>query len=149
MFHPAARVARFAHAVHQLPAAVEDRTSPERRDVALLVYRDAQHALRYLELSPLVATLLPALLDGAPLDGALATAAAAHDMPVNDALLADVARLLTDLGERGVLLGGVPPTTAAHGSASAPASETSGGAASGTSGGPASSSRGAGGTSGT
>lgn len=115
VFHPATRVARFEHAVHQLPEAIDDRAPPARREVTLLVYRDADHALRYLELSPFVATMTLTLLDAVPLDAALASAAAAHALPMNDALLADVSRLLADFGQRGVVLGGALPAGAARG----------------------------------
>ncbi len=80
-------------------------TEPERRDVAILVYRDAEHRSRFLELTPLAGAILERLLAGDPLGTAMKTACASKDHPLDDAVLAGAARLLADLGERGVLLG--------------------------------------------
>lgn len=91
-------------AVHLLPA--EDAEAvPERRPVDLLVYRDAEHCTRYLDLSPLAALILARLFEGLPLAQALTSACEAGEHPLDDSVLAGAARLLADLGERGVLLG--------------------------------------------
>jgi hypothetical protein len=85
------RIERYSHAIHEaLP--------PPERAVTLLYYRDINHALCTLELSPMAATLLEHA--HLPLREAVAKAGA-----VTDEALASVARLLADLGERGVLLG--------------------------------------------
>jgi hypothetical protein len=105
VFSDARRLMRYAHAVHLLPADTDDRTEPEARAVTLLVYRDAEHAARFLELSPLAAAIVERLLSGEPLGQAIASACASEGHAMNDAILADTARLLADLGERGVLLG--------------------------------------------
>ena len=89
------RIERFDFAVHEEP--------PGERAVALLYYRDSEHALRTLELSPLAAALL--LRAELPLRDAIAAACAETGEPMNDETLASIARLLADLGERGVLLG--------------------------------------------
>jgi hypothetical protein len=75
--------------------------APEHRPVAILVYRDASHAARFLELTSLAASILERLFAGEPLGVAMTNACAAIDQDV----LAGTARLLADLGERGVLLG--------------------------------------------
>jgi hypothetical protein len=105
VFSDAQRLMRYAHAVHLLPAALDDRTAPDAREVTLLVYRDAEHAARYLELSPLAAAIVERLSSGEPLGEAIARACATSGHALSDAILADTARLLADLGDRGVLLG--------------------------------------------
>ena len=91
-------------AVHLVPAG-DANAVPERRAVDLLVYRDAQHCTRYLDLSPLAAVILARLFDGLPLAEALEVACASSGHVLDDAVLGGAARLLADLGERGVLLG--------------------------------------------
>ena len=105
VFADARRLARYGHAVHELPPSVDDRTVPAERDVSILVYRDANHRVRFLDLSPLAATIVERLFAGESLATALGPASALHGHVLDDAILADVARLLADLGERGVLLG--------------------------------------------
>jgi uncharacterized protein len=100
-FDESAHLQRYAWAVHEL---AEDADPPARRDVRLLAYRDDEHAVRWLELTPLAASIVQRLLSGDPL-GAAVTAACADHATSPAAVGADVARLLADLGERGVLLG--------------------------------------------
>ena len=107
-FAEAKRLVRYAHAVHELPGEVDDRTTPPARDVSLLVYRDADHHVRFLELTPLASAILERLFDGEALGQAIAPACAALGVALDAAILADTARLLADLGERGVLLGAAP-----------------------------------------
>jgi hypothetical protein len=87
--------------------AVHERRGeePEKRAVHLLVYRDAQHAVRYLELTPLASQILELLFAGRPLAAAMVEACAASGQAMDDSVLGGAARLLADLGERGVLLG--------------------------------------------
>ena len=92
-----ARLERFAHAVH------EDASPPAARAVALLYYRDRDHALQTLELTPFAAAILER--PSSPLRDAIAGACEETGAPMNDEMLASTARLLADLGERGVLLG--------------------------------------------
>jgi uncharacterized protein len=91
-------------AVHLLPAE-DAQAVPEQRPVDLLVYRDAEHCTRYLDLSPLAALILARLFEGVPLAQALGSACEAGGHALDDTVLAGAARLLADLGERGVLLG--------------------------------------------
>ena len=104
-FIQAARLMRYAFAVHLLPESVDDRSEPERRASDLLVYRSVEHDVRYLELSPFAATLLERLLGGSTLRAAVEATARDHGARIEPALLEATARLLADLAERGVLLG--------------------------------------------
>jgi hypothetical protein len=103
VFQEATALRRYRHAVHRLPEDPEDRSEPEEAPVALLAYRDAAHALRFLELSPVAAAILERLLGGATLQEAIVGGAGGA---VDDTLLQGVAVLLGDLAERGALLGG-------------------------------------------
>jgi hypothetical protein len=97
------RFVRLAWAVHTL---VDDaNVDPEERAVTLLVYRDTDHQPRYLELTPLAASILTLLFDGRPLAAAMVEACASANAALDQEVLAGAARLLADLGERGVLLG--------------------------------------------
>lgn len=96
-------IVRATHAVHLLPD--DPRALPEARPTALLVYRDAEHQTRFLDLSPVACAILERLLAGSPLAAALVSACEASAVALDDAVLAGAARLLADLGERGVLLG--------------------------------------------
>jgi hypothetical protein len=80
---------------------------PEARDVALLVYRDAEHMLRYLDLTPAAAAILERMLrPDVTVKDAIVEGATASGVPVDDALLVGTSKLLADLADRGVLLGG-------------------------------------------
>ncbi len=103
-FDDSARLMRYAWAVHELPADEDATNEPLRRDVRLLAYRDGTHAVRWLELTPLAASTVERLMSGEPLGPAVERACADHGTAPG-AVAADVARLLADLGERGVLLG--------------------------------------------
>ncbi len=104
------RLARFDHAVHALPREDDDEDEreprpPEPEPVALLLHRDARGDVRTMTLSPLAWAVLQRLGAGAPVAEAIPAGAAEAGEPVDDALLGRVAALLTDLAERGVLLG--------------------------------------------
>lgn len=104
VFADSMRLVRHGWAVHELSADQGDLAPPVERDVRLLAYRDAAHQVRWLELTPLAAAVLDRLAAGEPLGAAVERACAEHKtMP--GAVLREVARLLADLGERGVLLG--------------------------------------------
>lgn len=100
------RLMRYAFAVHDLPADESDRTEPTARPTTLLVHRDAEHVVRFLDLTPLAAAIVARILDGATLGDAVSGACADVGTVTSDVVVADVARLLADLGERGILLGG-------------------------------------------
>ncbi len=97
LLSPVARIERYEFAIH------EEAYPPPARALALLYHRDAEHLVRTLELSPLAAALLERA--HLPLREAIAAACEATAIPMNDDTLASIARLLADLGERGVLLG--------------------------------------------
>jgi hypothetical protein len=100
-------VARYDHAVHELSGDPDDRAEPEARAVWLLIYRDAEHELRYLALSPAAAAILERMLrPGVTVERAIVDGAAEAGVPVDEALLSGTSVLLADLAERGVLLGG-------------------------------------------
>lgn len=109
VFSEARQLARYDFAVHELPGDRGDTTEPAERVTLLLAYRDAENAVRWLELTTLAAEILERLFAGAPLGRAIEDACAALDRPCTDAVLADTAQFLADLGERGVLLGAKPP----------------------------------------
>jgi hypothetical protein len=97
-------IVHLAWAVHEAP--VDDLTAkPEERAVHLLVYRDDKHQTRILDLTPLAAAILEHLFAGRPLAKAMVEACESSGHPLDNSVLAGAARLLADLGERGVLLG--------------------------------------------
>jgi hypothetical protein len=108
VFAEPVRLVRYAFAVHELPSDVDDTSAPAARDVALLVYRDAEHAVRFLELTPLAAAIGERWLAGEELGAAIAAACDALGVARTESLLVEIARLLSDLGARGVVLGAAP-----------------------------------------
>lgn len=107
-FHASVRLARYEHAVHRLLADEGARDVPAREPTALLAYRDAEHEVRYLELTPLAAAILDRLLLGETLRSAVVGASSALGEALGPEVLAGTARLLDDLAQRGALLGGAP-----------------------------------------
>lgn len=97
-------IVHLAWAVHLMPP--DDLTAvPDARAVSLLVYRDAAHHTRFLDLSPLAAAILERLFAGRTLAQAMVEACASAGQALDNSVLAGAATLLADLGERGVLLG--------------------------------------------
>ena len=106
-FIDAARVARYDHAVHELADDPDDRTAPEKRPTALFVYRNPEHEVRYLELTPLAATILERLLrDRQTLEQAIVGACESQGVALDQPVLDGTAQVLADLADRGALLGG-------------------------------------------
>lgn len=97
-------IVRLTHAVHELPADDFDAV-PAEREVRILAYRDGEHRTRFLDLTPAAAAILAKLFEGLPLANAMVEGCKAADIPLDNTVLAGAARLLADLGERGVLLG--------------------------------------------
>ncbi|HET9958190.1 MAG TPA: putative DNA-binding domain-containing protein [Polyangiaceae bacterium] len=127
-FCEAARLVRYRHAVHRW---LDDGTQPEPEatPIALLAYRDAEHDARFLELSPLAATLVENLMNGLPLGAALTQALARHQVLLAEArpeivheLLEQCSVLLADLSERGVILAASSTPTSSTPTSSAPPS---------------------------
>jgi hypothetical protein len=98
------RLMHLGWAVNVMPAD-DLRAVPEARPVSVLVYRDAAHKTRFLELTPLASAILERLFAGEALGPAMVAACQAKEHPLDDLVLAGAAQLLADLGERGVLLG--------------------------------------------
>lgn len=104
------KLVRLGWAVHEVASAPGTASesappSPDKRAVTLLVYRDTEHRTRFLELTPLAAAILERLVAGDALGPAMTNACATEGHPLTNDVLAGAARLLADLGERGVLLG--------------------------------------------
>jgi hypothetical protein len=102
VLHPSTITLHLGWAVHELSQEPDARDEPEARNVDLLGHRDTDHAVRWLELTPLAAAIVGRLLAGEPLRSAVARACelerAAYD--VNAA-----AALLAELAARGVVAG--------------------------------------------
>lgn len=107
-FRAAVEIVRYAHAVHRLHEELDAHDEPKAEPTALLVYRDDELEIRYLELSPLASHILDKLRSGETLRGAVLGACELLSQPVDGAVLQGTARLLEDLGQRGVLLGAEP-----------------------------------------
>jgi hypothetical protein len=101
----ALRLVDYRHAVHELPADEADRSIPEERAVALLVYRSPDHEVRYLELTPLARGIVQGLLAGHALGQAVKEAATSEGSQLDEGVLAGAAKLLADLADRGVVRG--------------------------------------------
>lgn len=95
-----ARLLHFDWAVHTLPASGD----PLPGDVFLLAYRDHQNAVRWLELTPLAASVLGRVLAGEALGDSVTGACAEHGVAPAD-VGPDIARLFADLAAWGVILG--------------------------------------------
>ena len=102
-FTPSMKLADYAWAVHELGAEDDDAIDiPVHREVHLLGYRDSGQKVRWLELTPLAASIVERLAAGDSLGEGIAAACRGRDAQADKA---EVARLLADLSARGVLLG--------------------------------------------
>jgi hypothetical protein len=105
-FIAAARVVRYPYAVHELPISPGDREAPAARPTALLAYRDSKHHVHNLELTTLAASILERLLHGRiTLRQAAVEACGENGIALSEAVLTGLASVLSDLAQRGVLLG--------------------------------------------
>jgi hypothetical protein len=105
-FDPAARLMQYDYAVHRLPADEDDRTIPEAIPTRLLVYRDADADVRYLELTPFAEQVTQALMvRGMPVANGLRWACEQLGDTLDDDKLATAAAFVSDLAERGIMLG--------------------------------------------
>ena len=104
-FDPVARIGRYDHAIHRLSARLDATDTPELCTTVLLVYRDDEQDVRYLELSPLADIVITRLMSGEALGPAVIHATAATGQPLTQAVLEGMAKLLADLAERGIVLG--------------------------------------------
>jgi hypothetical protein len=85
---------------------LEAQDMPENVPTVLFAYRDPEHEVRYLELTPAAAAILEALFGGATLRDAMMNASSSLGLSLDGSMLEGAARLLSDLEERGALLGG-------------------------------------------
>lgn len=104
-FIEAARLVHYRHAVHRLSEAESSREAPDASPVSLLVYRSPEHDVRYLELTPLAASILDHLLCGHTLQQALLSGCEVLGVRLTQAVLEGTSKVLADLAERGALLG--------------------------------------------
>jgi hypothetical protein len=97
-----ARVVHYRWAVHELPEFLDSTDEPVRRDVHLLAYRDSAHVVRWVELTPAAGAIVARLLLGEALGKAVEDVCASTQAAVETD---ELARLLADLADRGVILG--------------------------------------------
>ncbi len=102
-----AQLQEFAYAVHEVAGSPIDQTpEPSSRHTWLLVYRNrTTHRVHFIDLTPRAAALIRRLQAQEAVQNALAGAAADVGGQLDDEFLAAMVHFLTDLGERGVLLG--------------------------------------------
>ena len=105
-FSSAARLVRYEHAIHRLDASLDARDSPEAVPTALLIYRDADDEVRFLELTPLAAAIIERLLRGEALSQAVLGASCSLGFAVDANVTRGTAELLDNLVKRGVIQGG-------------------------------------------
>jgi hypothetical protein len=111
-FDGSARLMRYAWAVQLLPLDLEDTSAPPERATSLLVFRDAEIKVRYLELTPWAAAVLEQLLvKRKGVREGLQAAAASFGESLDDTKLAKAATLFAELSDHAVLLGAEPPET--------------------------------------
>lgn len=101
-FDAAARLLRYAFPVHRLRDEDDELAAAP---TVLLAYRDAEHDVRWLELTSFGAALVDRLMAGAPLADAVRGACEAEHIPLDPASIGRASALLADLAERGALLG--------------------------------------------
>ena len=105
VFARAVRLLPFDHAIHELSDDIDAHSAPEHRPTTLLVYRDPKHEIRYLSVSPLVASLVALLREGVALESALKQAFEKHEQLRTAENLQHTAGLLADFAERGIIVG--------------------------------------------
>jgi len=112
VFVDACRIVHYFHAIHELSESTEARETPRSESTWLFVYRNPDHEVRTLKLTPLAAAILSRLLElQETLRKAVLNACAEHEVPVTQDVLSGTATLLADLSERGALLGKAPRPT--------------------------------------
>jgi uncharacterized protein len=107
VFAPSVRLANYSWAVHELVVDDDDALeSPAPREVHLLGFRDSSQVVLWLELTPLAAAIVERLAAGDSLGAGIGTACRTRGAVADTS---EIARLLSDLGARGVLLGATKP----------------------------------------
>ena len=80
-------------------------TAPEEAETRLLGYRDEIHEVRFLELSRLAFEVVSELLDGHSFGAAVRMGTARADEELSDDSLARVGVVISDMVDRGIILG--------------------------------------------
>ena len=111
-FHGSACLGEFSHKVQLLPRSKDDTQAPARDDTRLLGYRDEFHDVRFLELSRLAYEVVLDLLDGVCFGEAVQAGTARAGENVSDDTLARVGVVISDMVDRGIILGVRPPPSA-------------------------------------
>jgi hypothetical protein len=104
-FIEAVRVVHYEFAVQELSDDEDDRSEPREEATTLFVYRDPDHRVRYLKLSPLAGAIVQGLLSGQTLGDAVTGSCDQARQDVTETVLGGVAEVLGDLANRGVILG--------------------------------------------
>ncbi len=107
LFDPSARLEHYEHAIHLLPEDCDDRSPALAQATALLIYRDDEHEVRFLHLSPLAAAITELLLSGETVKQALIAGSSAVGLALDDAVLGRMSGLFADFANRRILLGSV------------------------------------------
>jgi len=98
------RLLHLSWRVDELPEDVDANGAPAAGPAHLLAYRQADHGVHWLELTPLAASIADGLVTGRNLGDAVEAACRDHGT-IPSAVTSDVARLLADLADREILLG--------------------------------------------
>lgn len=102
-FDGSVRLSRYAWRVHEIPECPRGDAMPRSGDTPLLAYRDEEHDVHHLEVSPLAYEVLSRLASGDTLEAAVVGGTRASGEALDDAILARIGTVLFDLAERGVL----------------------------------------------
>ena len=97
VFSNAKRLLSLSHSVHEAETT--------ERQTRLLIYRDDEHCVRRLELSPVFFVLFERLFTGEALGASFKHACAATNTPLDERAFAAASALLSALGDAGCLLG--------------------------------------------
>lgn len=108
LFCEASQLLELSHAVHLLPEDPADRSLPAARPTYLLAYRNDEHRVLHLELSPLAFAIVSRLRGGESLGGAVRGACSAHRQEPQLNVIEGTAQLLSGLAARGIVLGTSP-----------------------------------------
>ncbi len=102
-FVASSRLLDYDHRVHELPSDVDDRTVPKAQATSLLVYRDGENHVRYLELTPLARAVTGRLMAGRTVQEAVITGAQEVGQALDPDVLGRMSLLLADFAERGLV----------------------------------------------
>ena len=106
-FRQSTRLVHYSYAVHLLPDDEADRTTAAQGDFWVFGYRDDDYQVRFLELTRLAAAVVEKLMQGECLRDAATNGCKSIGAEVSDEALANIAILLDDFEQRGVLVGAI------------------------------------------